>query len=79
MAHALEVRVPLLDHELMEFAARIPAHYKVQSRDGKYIFKKPLRDILPNETLNRRKMGFSVALGQWLRGDLKGLFEGLVL
>ncbi len=75
MAHSLEVRVPLLDHEVMEFAASIPAHYKLRRGEGKYIFKKALAEVVPPEILNRPKMGFSVPLARWFRGDLKGVFE----
>jgi asparagine synthase (glutamine-hydrolysing) len=75
MAHSLEVRVPLLDHVVMEYAARIPARYKLHGGEGKYIFKRALADLLPADILNRPKMGFSLPLAQWLRGDLKALFE----
>ena len=75
MAHSLEVRVPLLDHKVMEYAASIPARYKLQNGEGKYIFKKALHDLLSPEILNRNKMGFSIPLARWLRSDLKQLFE----
>jgi asparagine synthase (glutamine-hydrolysing) len=75
MAHSLEVRVPLLDHELMEYAAGIPSRYKLKRHEAKYIFKKALERIVPADILSRPKMGFSVPLAQWFRGDLKGLFE----
>jgi asparagine synthase (glutamine-hydrolysing) len=75
MAHALEVRVPMLDHQVMEYAASIPARYKLRSGEGKYIFKKTLAGLLPAEILNRPKMGFSIPLARWLRGDLKLVFE----
>jgi asparagine synthase (glutamine-hydrolysing) len=79
MAHSLEVRVPLLDHEVMEYAANIPARYKLHHGEGKHIFKQALREILPSEVLNRRKMGFSIPLARWFRGELKELFEEQVL
>lgn len=75
MAHALEVRVPILDHLFMEHAARIPAHYKLRNGEGKYIFKQALRELVPREILYRPKMGFSIPLAQWLRHDLKSVFE----
>lgn len=75
MAHALEVRVPILDHQVMEYAASIPAEYKLRGGEGKYIFKKALAALIPSEVLNRPKMGFSIPLAQWLRGDLKQVFE----
>lgn len=79
MAHSLEVRVPLLDHEVMEYAACIPACYKLRQGGGKYIFKKALENLLSAETLYRAKMGFSIPLARWFRSDLKGLFEERVL
>ena len=79
MAHSLEVRVPLLDHEVMEFAARIPARFKLRAGEGKYILKRALRDLVPAEAMNRPKMGFSIPLAQWFRGELKGQFEERVL
>ncbi len=75
MAHSLEVRVPLLDHEVMEFAATLPSTFKLRGGTAKYVLKKAVKDLLPRETLTRTKMGFSVPLARWLRGDLKSLFE----
>jgi asparagine synthase (glutamine-hydrolysing) len=75
MAHSLEVRVPLLDHEVMEYAASIPAAYKLRHGEGKYIFKQALCSLLPDTILNRPKMGFSIPLAQWSRGELRGMFE----
>jgi asparagine synthase (glutamine-hydrolysing) len=73
MAHGLEGRSPLLDHEFMEFAARLPAHLKVRGGVGKYIFKKATQHLLPPEILGRRKMGFGVPLDHWFRADLREL------
>jgi asparagine synthase (glutamine-hydrolysing) len=78
MAHSLEVRVPLLDHEVMEFAAGIPAHYKLRRGEPKYIFKKALEGVVPREILRRAKMGFSIPLTRWFQGDLKAVFEDKV-
>lgn len=75
MAHSLEVRVPLLDHEVMEYAASIPAAYKLRGSEGKYILKKVLTRVLPPEVLNRPKMGFSIPLARWFRHELKPSFE----
>ncbi|MGH8064835.1 MAG: XrtA/PEP-CTERM system amidotransferase [Candidatus Entotheonellia bacterium] len=75
MAHSLEVRVPLLDHEVMEYAASIPARYKLWNGEGKYIFKKALGDLLPDEILHRPKMGFRLPLASWFRAGLKRKFE----
>ncbi|HXG22097.1 MAG TPA: XrtA/PEP-CTERM system amidotransferase [Methylomirabilota bacterium] len=75
MAHSLEVRVPLLDHEVMEYAASIPPGYKLHNGEGKYVLKKALRDLLPAEVITRRKMGFAIPLAQWFRDGLKASFE----
>ncbi len=74
MAHALEVRVPILDHEFMELVANIPSNLKIKGKTGKYIFKKALEAFLPRDILYRKKMGFSIPLSQWLRNELKGFF-----
>ena len=71
MAHALEVRVPLLDHELMEWIAGLPSGLKLKSGEGKYIFKKAMEPYLPSDILYRPKMGFAVPLASWFRGPLK--------
>jgi asparagine synthase (glutamine-hydrolysing) len=70
MLHSLEARVPLLDHKLLEAAARIPASLKFCQGEGKYIFKRFLHDLLPPNLLTRRKMGFGVPLVHWFRSDL---------
>ena len=75
MAHSLEVRCPLLDFELMEFAATIPAELKLNGRISKYILKKSLERRLPADILYRKKQGFSIPLSEWLRGDLRGYVE----
>ncbi|PTQ92864.1 asparagine synthase (glutamine-hydrolysing) [Nitrosomonas nitrosa] len=71
MAHSLEVRVPLLDHKLVEWVSGLPASLKLHHREGKYIFKKALEDYLPKDVLYRNKMGFSVPLAKWFRGELR--------
>lgn len=78
MANSLEVRVPLLDHEFMELAAQIPAELKLRRKEGKYLLKKALAPIVPNSILHRPKMGFSMPLKDWLREDLKPVFERAV-
>ena len=70
MAHSLEVRVPLLDHRLVEWASSLPPDLKLHGGTGKYIFKKALEPDLPADVLYRTKMGFSVPLAAWLRGPL---------
>lgn len=71
MAHALEVRVPILDHKFVEWASSLPPEAKLKGMEGKYIFKKALEPHLPNDVLYRQKMGFAVPLGSWFRGPLK--------
>lgn len=71
MANSLEVRVPLLDHELVEWIASLSPDLKLRGGEGKYIFKKALRPTLPDDILYRAKMGFAVPLASWFRGPLK--------
>jgi asparagine synthase (glutamine-hydrolysing) len=71
MAHALEVRVPLLDHKLVEWISGLPPSMKLQGSEGKYIFKKSLESYLPEDILYRKKMGFAVPLAAWFRGPLR--------
>ena len=71
MAHSLEVRVPLLDHKLVEWISRLPASYKLQGHEGKYVFKKGLEPYLSRDILYRDKMGFAVPLASWFRGPLR--------
>jgi asparagine synthase (glutamine-hydrolysing) len=73
MAHSLEARSPFLDHEFMEFAATIPSDLKVRGRTKKYILKRALSGLLPEEILHRPKMGFGVPIDHWLRHELKDL------
>lgn len=79
MAHGLEGRSPLLDHELVEFAASLPADLKRRGRDGKYLFKRVVRDLLPAEVLQRRKMGFGVPLDHWFRSSLHEMAHDVLL
>jgi len=71
MANSVELRVPLLDHRVLEFAARLPAKYKVNYFTTKYLLKKALKDRIPSAILNRKKMGFPVPLESWLKEDLR--------
>lgn len=71
MAHSLEVRVPLLDHPLAEWASGLPAEQKLHGREGKYVLKKAFEPLLPEDVLYRPKMGFGVPLANWFRGPLK--------
>ena len=79
MAHSLEVRVPLLDHEFVEWVSGLPPDLCLHGREGKYIFKKALEPWLPNDVMYREKMGFAVPLGKWFRGPLKERVREAVL
>lgn len=79
MAHGLEVRPPLLDHELLELAARIPSRWKVGSGQTKRIFKQAYAHQLPASIVGRRKQGFEIPVDDWLRGPLRSIFAESVL
>jgi asparagine synthase (glutamine-hydrolysing) len=78
MAVSLEVRCPLLDHRVMELAARMPSSLKLKNGVGKHIFKRTVSQILPKEILTRRKQGFVLPVAEWLRGALRPLAESLL-
>ena len=67
----LEARSPLLDHEVIEFCAALPTSMKVRARTGKYLLKRLAERYFPPEFVHRRKMGFSIPLAEWLRGNLR--------
>jgi asparagine synthase (glutamine-hydrolysing) len=71
MAHSLEVRVPLLDHEFVDWVSGLDPRIKLRGGESKWVFKKALESKLPNEILYRSKMGFAVPLEHWFRGPLK--------
>lgn len=75
MANSLEVRSPLLDHKLIEFAATIPSNLKMHGKQKKYILKRSFSKILPQEILNRRKHGFESPISRWFRGEIKEMAE----
>ena len=79
MAVSLEARSPFLDHHVIEFAASLPENLKLRGLTTKYLLKKVLRRLLPNENLNRRKMGFGVPIGRWFRGEMKAFLEESLL
>jgi asparagine synthase (glutamine-hydrolysing) len=79
MAHSLEVREPLMDHELVEWMATLPASYKIRGRQGKVLLKKAMEPRLPHGVLYRPKMGFAVPLARWFRGPLKERVRSAVL
>src|SRR3989339_343797 len=79
MANSLEVRVPFLDHELVNYIFSLPAHYKIDKNARKKILKDTFRGMLPEELYNRPKHGFEVPLLKWFRGDLKTMITEQLL
>lgn len=75
MKNSLEVRVPLLDHRVVELAFQMPGDWKMRRGKGKYILKETFRNILPPSLLNRPKKGFEIPVGHWLKTDLKFLID----
>ena len=75
MAASIECRAPFVDHELVELTSRMPSHLKVRGLSMKYLLKKAVRPWLPGEILRRKKRGFGVPIGAWLRRDLEGLVQ----
>jgi asparagine synthase (glutamine-hydrolysing) len=78
MAVSLECRVPLLDHELVELAARIPEDIKIRGGRLKHVMKAALKDLLPDDILERKKRGFGTPMGAWLKGDLAPVVADLL-
>jgi asparagine synthase (glutamine-hydrolysing) len=79
MAHSLEARPPLLDHRLVEFAATIPARFRLRDGTTKYLFKQAMRGTLPDDIIDRPKHGFAVPLAHWFRNDLAEFARDLLL
>jgi len=71
MYHSLELRVPFVDHKLVEYCARIPSHLKIRRMNKKYLLKEASKHLLPGSVLSHRKQGFCSPMAAWLRGDLK--------
>ena len=79
MASSLEARSPFLDHKVMEFCAALPSAHKVSGTRLKHLLRTVGARLLPKETLSRRKSGFVVPVGDWMRGELRGWTEDLLL
>lgn len=75
MANSLEVRAPILDKEVIEFAAKLPSHFKFRDQEKKYALKQIFKPFLSNDILYRKKMGFSVPLADWLRTEIFDIGE----
>lgn len=79
MSQSLESRVPFLDHNLLEFSYNIPMDYKIKNKEPKYILKKALEGIIPNNIIYRKKMGFGAPMSQWLKESFGKTVEEAVL
>ncbi|MBC7796942.1 MAG: asparagine synthase (glutamine-hydrolyzing), partial [Pyrinomonadaceae bacterium] len=79
MAASIESRVPFLDHKLVEFMARLPEKMKLRGSNTKFILREAMKNVLPDEILNRPKMGFPVPVGRWLRGEFRHIIDEYVL
>lgn len=79
MAASIESRVPFLDHNLVEFTARMPREMKLRGGTTKWILREAMKGILPTEILDRPKMGFPVPIGGWFRGEFKHIVDEYVL
>ena len=79
MAASIESRVPFLDHKLMEFTASMPLRMKLRGSKTKYVLRKAMKGVLPDEILTRSKMGFPVPIGKWFRGQYRGIVDEYVL
>jgi asparagine synthase (glutamine-hydrolysing) len=79
MANGLEVRCPLLDHRLVEYVAGLPSHLKLNGARSKLIFKEAVRGLVPEEIVQRKKMGFAMPVAAWMRGGVRALVHEHVL
>jgi len=78
MANSLELRAPLLDHEVVEWATRLPSRYKIKGRETKHILKDIARSLVPSELIDRPKMGFAIPRADWLRTGLRTMAYDLL-
>jgi asparagine synthase (glutamine-hydrolysing) len=78
MARGVEIRVPLLDIELIDLATRIPSSFKQRGREGKWVFKRAMERILPDEIIYRPKTGFGAPVRTWLRNQLRPLVDDVL-
>lgn len=79
MSNSLEVRSPFLDYRVIEFGLSLPPHYKVRQGESKHILREIARDLVPSNLIDRPKMGFGIPRAKWLREELSGLVQDVVL
>ena len=79
MANSIELRVPLLDHRVLEFAAKLPADLKLRGMNGKFLLKKCFEGRVPRETIERKKAGFPIPYESWFRNELRPFLRELLL
>ena len=79
MAASLEVRAPLLDHHIVEFAAALPVSYKIDKNRGKILLKSVLADYIPQALVDKPKQGFGVPVADWMRTSMREMTKELLL
>ena len=79
MAASIELRVPFLDHEIVEFVSSLPANYKIRNGEGKFILKKVMEGVLPRKIIYRKKKGFTVPTQRWFADELLGPAKDIIL
>jgi asparagine synthase (glutamine-hydrolysing) len=79
MANSLEARSPFLDHKVIEFAASLPDSQKMRGIQTKYLLKKVAAQLVPKEVIYRRKMGFGVPIGRWMRNEMRSFVSDVLL
>jgi asparagine synthase (glutamine-hydrolysing) len=79
MAHSIEARVPLLDHELVEFVAAVPSRHKLRRGATKYLLKRAIQGLVPPEIVLRKKQGFGIPVEHWFRGELRNVLQERLL
>lgn len=79
MATSIEARVPFLDHRMVEYTMTIPRRYKIKNGEPKYILKKAVEGIIPNNIIYRKKQGFAAPVNEWLRNEWFGFMKDRLL
>jgi asparagine synthase (glutamine-hydrolysing) len=79
MATSLEVRVPLLDHKLIDFVTKVPASLKLAGTETKHLLKRVAKDLIPSEILDRPKQGFGIPLEEWINRQLRDQIRDILL